>query len=451
MTCFSRWARTLTMLLPLCLGAPTLGAQLAPRPASKPAARVPVKPPAPRLPMSRPQRAQATAVPVAARPAFPPIVITRGGVYRGHWQSFDARTPAVMIRTSQPVVIEDSLIESRGPLIFSAFARARVTVRNNRGVALSPDRPLKEHAYPGRFLHLEEFSSAVVENNDLTGTSGMYFRDFRGDAARGESVRVNRNRALNIDGRYSTGVGTFSDSEARTVQFVQFNRLRDLVGAEIGWNEVINQPGRSRPEEVVSMYESSGTAASPIQIHDNFLQGAYAARPTTSAYSGGGMNLGDGNGRTLAEATGFIDAYRNVVVNTGNQGIAVSAGHDIRVYHNRVLSSGYLQDGRPIAAQNVGMYVWDFNHGRPYGTFYNISVHDNLVGWSTPLNGRDTTNPWWFPDCPASWPLPGGGTLPGCAGNRTLPGRVTQTMELQEYELWKARTLSANVKVGPPA
>ena len=71
-----------------------------------------------------------------------PIVITRGGVYRGNWQSLDPRTPAVTIQTSQPVTNEYSNIQSRGTLIHSAFQRARVTVRRTRGVALNPGRAL---------------------------------------------------------------------------------------------------------------------------------------------------------------------------------------------------------------------------------------------------------------------------------------------------------------------
>ncbi len=331
-----------------------------------------------------------------------PIVTTRGGVYRGNWQSLDPRTPAVTIQTSQPVTFEDSNIQSRGTLIHSAFQRARVTVRRTRGVALNPGRALSYFAYPGRFLLLEEFSSAVVENNEMTGTSGMYFRQYLGNPAKGETIRISRNRALNIDGRYSTGPDTFSQDQARLVQFVQFNNVRGLSGGEIAWNEVVNQPGKSRPEEVINIYMSSGTAASPILIHDNYLQGAYPARATTDSYSGGGMNLSDGSGSpTPAQANGYVRAYHNVVVGTSNQGVAVSGGHDIQVFENRIMSSGYLPDGRTIASQNVGVYVWDSNNDGRYGTFYNVSVWGNLIGWSTPLRGQDTSNPWWFPDYPA--------------------------------------------------
>ena len=380
----------------------------------------------------------------------PPIVITKGGVYRGNWQSLDPRTPAVTIQTSQPVTIEDSNIQSKGTLIYSAFQKARVTIRRTRGVALNPGRTLSYFAYPGRFLLLEEFSSAVIENNEMTGTSGMYFRQYLGNPAKGETIRISRNRALNIDGRYSTGPNTFSLDQARLVQFVQFNNVRGLAGGEIAWNEVINQPGKSRPEEIISIYVSSGTAASPILIHDNYFQGAYAAR-FTDPYSGGGMNLNDGSGSpTLAQANGYVRAYHNVIVGTSNQGIAVGGGHDIQVFENRVISSGYLPDGRPIPAQNVGIYVWDSNNDRRYGTFYNISVWGNLVGWSTPLKGQGTSNPWWFPDCPAEgWPQKDGSVVRGCSDNRTVPGRVTQTLEAQEYPLWRARVAAAKLKIGP--
>ena len=408
---------------------------------SPPVLSKPVQPGAPQIKAAQIKAAQ---IKYAA-----PIVITRGGVYRGNWQSLDPRTPAVTIRTSQPVTIEDSNIQSRGTLIYSAFQRARVTVRRTRGAALNPGLASSYFAYPGRFLLLEEFSSAVIENNEMTGTSGMYFRQYLGDPAKGETIRIRRNRALNIDGRYSTGPNSVSQDQARIVQFVQFNNVRGLVGAEIAWNEVINQPGKSRPEEVISIYLSSGTAASPILVHNNYLQGAYAARPTTDAYSGGGMNLGDGSARTLAQANAYVSAYHNVVVGASNQGIAVSSGHDIQVFENRVIASGYLPDGRPVPSQNVGIYVWDSNGDKRYGTFYNVSVWGNLIGWSTPLRGQGTSNPWWFPDCPADgWPQEDGSVVRGCSDNRTVPGRVTQTMEAQEYPLWMARVAAAKLRIG---
>lgn len=371
-----------------------------------------------------------------------PITIFKGGVYRGNWESQDARVPAVTISTSQPVTIEYSNIRSRGPLIYSAFKKASLTVRHTRGEALNPNRPLREYRTPGRFLHLEEFRSAVVENNELIGTSGMYFRAYHGQASLNQTVRILRNRARNIDGRYSTGSGTFSDTQFHRVQFVQFNQVRHISGVNIAWNEVINEPGKSRVEEVISMFLSSGVASSVIKIHNNYIQGAYGLQPTRLKYDGAGMNIGDGSSKTVKDAAGFIHAYNNQLVGT-NTGIALSAGHDLLAYNNRFISSGRLPDGRPTLGQNVGVYIWDAQGNRRYGTFYNNVARDNLIGWAKPLVGRLAQNPTWFPHCAL-------GTLGSslCRNNIQLSSPITVTMERQEYARWQAKLRAAGIRVG---
>ncbi|MGC2402140.1 MAG: chitobiase/beta-hexosaminidase C-terminal domain-containing protein, partial [Acidobacteriaceae bacterium] len=64
------------------------------------------------------------------------LVITQGGTYTGNWQSTDAKTPAVTIATTQPVVIENAHLRSAGDLIRTTIAGANITVRNSLGVAL---------------------------------------------------------------------------------------------------------------------------------------------------------------------------------------------------------------------------------------------------------------------------------------------------------------------------
>ncbi|MDV6376011.1 hypothetical protein [Deinococcus arenicola] len=370
-----------------------------------------------------------------------PIVINKGGTYRGNWQSLDPKVPAVTVATGQKVIIEKSNIQSKGTLIYTAFKDANLTVRNTRGVALNPDRPLKEYQYPGRFVHAEEFKNIVLENNELTGTSGIYLRDYRGKISLGETIKILRNKVRNIDGRYSTGVGQYSDKEFRLVQFVQFNAVRGISGAEIAWNEVINEPGKSRPEENINMYVSSGLPESRIKIHDNYIQGAYAVNARGNTYAGGGINAGDGSAKTLATAAGHILVYGNQIVGTSNNGIAISAGHNIEVYYNRVISSGYLPSGVPISSQNVGLYVWDMNNDKAKKTFFGNSMHDNLVGWARPLQGKSAQNATWFPDC-----------QPGkCLNNRSPQGRVTQTMEREEYTRWRTKLKGAKITVGPVA
>src|SRR5207302_1246781 len=137
---------------------------------------------------------------------------------------------------------------------------------------------------------------------------------------------------------------------------------------------------------------SSGTMASPLRIHDNYLQGAYTIAPARGnsrdrtwdydwGYSGGGLMLGDGSASDIAMAPGFVLAEDNQVVSTTNFGIAIAAGHDIAFSHNRVVSCGRLRDGRIIAAQNVGAYIWDMYQNARAGTFADNRGDGNLIGW----------------------------------------------------------------------
>jgi hypothetical protein len=372
----------------------------------------------------------------AAIPYGGPLVITKGGTYTGNWESQDATIPAVQVKTTEPVIIENANIRSRSTLITANFVRANLTVRDVRATALNPNNTTK---HPGRFLTAEEFNHIVLENNELTGTSGIYLRAWMGNPAT-DTVRILRNRVRNIDGRYSNGSNGYRNDFYR-VQFVQFNAVRLIPNVEIAWNEIINEPFQSRVEDNINFYVSSGTAQSPIRVHDNFIQGGYDADPINAGYSGGGILLCDGSSSTVADACGYVHAFRNVVVSTVNYGIAISAGHDNLAYENRVVSSGRMPDGRIPKAQNVGMYVWDI-HGDASNnppTFFNNVIRDNQVVWTKvdPVTGNTSNNPWWIPNCAA-------GTCP----NQALPSPFTLEGEKAEYSAWLARVAQQGITVG---
>lgn len=374
----------------------------------------------------------------------PPITITKGGVYSGNWQSLSPDQPAVTINTSEPVIIENSNIQSRGVLIRSRYVKADVTVRNSRGVALNPGLAASFRRTPGYFIHLEEFRNARIENNELIGTSGIYFYKFMGDSTKGHTIKVLRNKALNIDGRYSSGPNTFSPTGFYRVQFTQFNDVKNIVDAEIAWNQVINEPGESRVEENINMYVSSGTPDSPILIHNNYIQGAYPTNPVTDKYGGGGIMLGDGQASTVGKASAYLRAYNNQVVSTSNQGIAIAAGHNNEAYNNRVISSGLLPDGRRIASQNVGIYVWDLYGDKARNTFFNNAMYGNVVAWAQPEKSATAQNPFWFPHCDTVARSP-----KSCKNNTAIAGAVTRAMEAQEFDRWQAKLRASNVAIGP--
>jgi hypothetical protein len=364
----------------------------------------------------------------AAQPAYQsPITITKGGTYSGNWQSLNPNVPAVKITTTDPVVIQNSRLQGRGDLVQSVVDSVNVTVRNTYGYGLNPN---VNGQSPGRFLTLYKPTNVVVENCYMESTSGIYLN---GDTS-ASSVKIRYNRAHNIDGRKSDGNGGFS-SDFNWAQFVQLNKVQNSPGIEIAWNEVINEPYKSRVEENINVFLSSGTSSSPIQIHDNYIQGGYPANPATDGYGGGGMMLGDGSATDVSNAAGFVQAYNNQIVSTTNQGITIAAGHDIQFYNNRIISSGLLPDGTPIAAENIGADIMDFYGDSSKGTFYNNFAHDNAIGWAKAGGRNDSA----FPDCASG----------KCTNNTKVPDPINLDTEKAEFQTWQNKLSSNNITIAP--
>ncbi len=385
----------------------------------------------------------------------PPLLITQGGTYIGAWQS-TSRTPVIRVHTTQPVIIENSVLQGRGTLVESDFDHTDITILNTRGYALNPNVAGKS---AGRFLDTSVFDHVDVENNYMQGTSGIVLDDFAGNKSAASTVRVVNNVALNIDGRLSDGMGgylTFNTRISKTdghsedgfdeVQFFQMGDSPNLANVEIAWNQVINQPGNSRVEDNISIYKTSGTSTSPIRIHDNYIQGAYTINPTQAntsdaswnydwSYSGGGIMLGDGNGDTLADACGFVQAYNNQVIDTTNYGIAITAGHDSSFNNNRIISAGVLPNGQSIVDQNVGAAIWDANNDGLLSpaTWFNNSATGNQVGW----NVGTARNDWWSPSA-ASF-----------TNNTHWPGTITLATQTAEFGVWRGKLASGVIQIGP--
>ncbi|CAM3593334.1 NPCBM/NEW2 domain-containing protein [Deinococcus frigens] len=362
-----------------------------------------------------------------------PLVITKGGTYRGNWQSLDPYVPTVRISTTEPVVIEGSNLRGRGELIRGW--KVNLTVRNSNGYGMNPNisgRPA------GRFIAAEEVYNLRVENNYMEGTTGIYVNQFYGKAS-GQTIKILRNKAKNIDGRKSDGKGGYN-GDRYYVQFAQIAKVYGVPGMEIAWNEVINEPGKSSLEENINLYSTSGTSSSRMQIHDNYIQGAFAVDPSSAAkYSGGGIMLGDGPVDDLSKAGGYVDVYNNQIVSTSNQGIGIAGGHDHKVYNNRILSSGRLPTGETNQSQNVGIYVWDVMSGKRTGAWFNNTVHDNVIGWTRIRSDNSTWfNNTWFADCSST-----------CYNNKSWSGAVTLDTEKQEYQLWQSKFRAAGLSVGP--
>ena len=386
-----------------------------------------------------------------------PIVIDRGGTYIGNWASDDPAIPVIRITTREPVVIERSTLRGRGALIVADAGAVDLIVRDTHGVGQNPNIAGRA---AGRFLQAQEIAHLTVERCELDSTAGIYVHGLTKAPGVTPSLRIVSNLARNIDGRRSDGNGGYLPFNTRTpenggkaedgfdiVQFLQLDGVTGLSQGEIAWNHVTNEPYLSRVEDNISLYESSGTAEHPILIHDNCIVGAYTIDPTRTdghrdgwnedwSYSGGGIMLGDGAGKSLETASGYLRATHNVVVSTSNYGIAVASGHDTEVTDNQVIASGQLADGRGIAAQNVGIYVWDAAKGkrRTPRTFFAITVRGNEIGWAA--KDKRSRNDWWLPDATA------------VDHNAHAPGPITPAIEMQAIAQWQSRAALAGQAPG---
>ncbi len=354
-----------------------------------------------------------------------PLVISAGGIHRGNWESAVPNVPAITVNTTAAVVIEDCHLRGKSHMIRSLLPGTNITVRNCIAQGFNPNVLDGE---TGRFVSVYMPARLIVENNTLLGTAGIYVD---GAGKSNEGIAIRYNKALNIEGRLSNGVGGYSSKKFLPVQFTQLNNVRATSGIEIAWNEVINEPRRSRVEDNINVYRSSGTSDSPILIHDNYIRGAYPNEPLSDNFSGGGI-ITDGDVTTLAEATGYVRIYNNQVVNTSNYGVGIASGHHVLVWNNRVIATGKLPDGNRIASANVGLYV-SVNPKSPLENFAGNSVAKNTVGW---INAKGGSNPWWFPSCQEGM----------CAAN--TPIIPTEAWEKAEFVSWQTKLSSNNIRVG---
>ena len=156
-------------------------------------------------------------------------------------------------------------------------------------------------------------------------------------------------------------------------QAVQFNRVTGRVNQIVN-NFAVNHSGRSEPEDMISIYKSSGTSASPIRVQGNYLTGDPQTGSGGMSRSGSGIMLGDGGG-------GHIVCRGNTLISPGQVGIGVAGGRSIAVLDNTVL--GHRSD-----RSNVGIYTWNQEETR--GGI--VTVRGNRVAW---LDKRGRSNPYW--------------------------------------------------------
>ena len=145
-------------------------------------------------------------------------------------------------------------------------------------------------------------------------------------------------------------------------------------------NKGENFMGESDPEDLISLYASSGTAASPIRISGNMFRGGGPSD------SGGGIMAGDNGG-------GYVIIENNSLLNPGQYGIAIAGGHDIKILNNKIYAKQQSFTNNPL-------YVWaqqgaGCSNNTVTGNYVNWTDRDGNQnrGWNAGNCGSTTYNP----------------------------------------------------------
>ena len=249
-----------------------------------------------------------------------------------------------------------------------------------------------------------------------------------------------------MDARPSDGKGSFETTGQYNGQAVHVGNTGAVSAMEIGWNQVTNTAGESSTGSLIEISESGGTAGNHALVHDNFVQGCYPTFPGKDLYQFGGIIISGLTTDTLNDTASFIDIYNNQVVASANTGIAVTAGHDITVSNNRVVSSGFLADGSFYAMKPTYGFAFGLYNENRYNLAPTIFFNNNVIGNTSGLISNDGKGQPIRTD----WSLPGQNNEPEGNVNfqpntNTRPDLADEALELVT---WQSKLKLHGVKVG---
>jgi hypothetical protein len=385
-----------------------------------------------------------------------PLTITQGGTYSGNWESQNASVPAISINTTAPVVIQNCFIRGKSDLIRTTVDNANVTVRNCHGYGLDPYVAGQLRGY---FFKSSKIASLVAEHNYIEGTS-FGFNNW-GNMQSSAVIGIRYNKVYNLDGAPSDGNGGRTLTGLQFGQdngnhFVILDSMQGLPNAEIAWNEITTDPYTASLGDIINIYRSSGTASTPIQIHDNYMFGSYSAVPTAAgnccgpnANTSEGIAI-DGSGSDTATTTSaFVKMVNNQIINHGGaQGLGINVGHDNEAYGNHIVSTGTLSNGVWMAATySNALTVGNFVYNQPANVFFNNSAHDNSVGWE--IEVADPNNQYTRIAPPKRSDLHLVNCSGNCGNNISLPDPITNATQDNETMQWLQKLSTNNIAVGP--
>ncbi|MBH8568319.1 hypothetical protein KB206_05460 [Microvirga sp. STS02] len=355
-----------------------------------------------------------------------PLTITQGGTYSGNYRSTSSDVPVITIQTTQPVIIENCTLVGPGDIIDGKNGGDNLIIRNNKAYGQTPTVDNRRH---GRFVEVNSAKSLVIEHNYFEHTTGIDIYQWGGSGTTSQTYTIRYNQSKNLDGRYRNGGGTYCN-------FLGVNGALNVPGAEVAWNEIINEPNQSLVEDNINFYNSSGTSGSPLKLHDNYVQGAYPYPATGSSYTGSGITI-DGDAQSASGATAFINGYNNQLVSTC-AAMNIASGHDNHYYNNRMVTCGLLPDGSKMPAGYAAAGLWNA-YQQSGSVFFNNDMTNNFIGFyyqggNTPYVNRQDTSP---------------GACPTCTSTTHIADRpLTLADEQAEWTFWTQKLSQNGITLG---
>lgn len=269
------------------------------------------------------RKKNSTPPPITTEPTAPTTTTPTVG-----YLSLQAGTPQV-INGKTNLVIENMRFENAPGVILDISNSSNIIIRN---------------CFFGRSgaeaIVLQGSSNIRIEKCLFTyNTTGVY-------AVSSSTIKVIGNQFVNMRQRSGPARG----------QFVQFNAVTG-EGNEVSGNKGENFAGESDPEDLISMFKSSGTAASPILIKNNMFRGG------GPSLSGGGIVLGDYGGS-------YMIAEGNTLLDPGQYGMAVAGGSNMTMINNKIFAKQQPFTNNPL-------FVW----GQSGVACSNITVKSNRASW----------------------------------------------------------------------
>ncbi len=355
-----------------------------------------------------------------------PIVITKGGTYTGNYKSDDSQVPAIRIETYEPVEITGCNIVHSG-IGIQCVGGTKLTVHHNNFRGQRPNRG----AQWGRALDDYHPQYLVFENNTINHTGGVHI-DHSDENTKSIIIRYNIIR--NTDKR--RGDNTIGPEHRAGVLLNTLDHQNGVTG-EIAWNLFENLPDSSFIEDNINLGNVVGDKTKPLQVHDNYIRGAYPyPSSVTDQFTGSGITVeGDPAHNTVGNVSQYINIYNNQVISTCNAGINVNAGHDISVTGNTIISAGKYPDGSAGGFWWAGGAVWNGSKVGP-DVFRDITYKNNTIGYVHP----GTNKPF-----PGRQDISEGVDL---KNNHSLPNPITLKMEEAELPKFEAKLRAATLTIG---